>query len=187
MTVQEALAQCCITTLKAKYKEVMHDAIYGQILSTDKNFPRNFEHFDWITRPHKYNPEKYSGQSFALVTSFHTFDQAFLKKMVTRTAESINEYSKRKPFLCNPVFIGAREPNWENHDPRCYYILYDFIKTFWGQDMINKMIADNNSDKREGSPIDVYFNPETRLTIIDGKLGGFPMCLFIAPETPETI
>ena len=198
MTVKEAFEQVGIKNLKPKYKKVMDHDRYGEILSTDKHFPQPILHFDWLNHPEKHegdtafqNAMKWSQNVDALLFN----DQSLHGKMLRRTE---GEFRESWPgtrtgihFIKANLAFGLREPGWNGEDPRIYYIIEDFIRTFWGQETLDRMAEDWKIDDwriREGGVIATYFNPETRLVIVDGAFEGIPLTMFVAPtDIPNTI
>lgn len=178
MTVQEALEHCGIKKLKPKYKSVMNHERYGEILATDKKFPRPIERFD-----------AFRGNEM------HYFDQALFDKIQRRTFDSFESAfpgsRTGKFFSENHTFYGVREPGWNEEDARAYLIMEDFVRTFYGQETLDRMAEDHKIEDwriRQGGGITVYFNAETRLTLLCGQYDAIPLCMFIAPtDIPNSI
>lgn len=195
MTIQEAIAQVGIGPLKPKFKTVMNHERYGEIISCDKYFPQPIPHFDWMIHADKYEDEPaMKKMRFPYGPSLYN-NQALHSKVLRRTASSFRQSWPGTRtgihFVDANIAYGVREPGWNGEDSRIYYIIEDFIRTFWGQEMLDRMAEDWKIEDwqiREAGVINAYFNPETRLVIVDGAFEGIPLTMFIAPtDIPNSI
>lgn len=171
MTVHEALEKCGITNLRPKFKVRKVDPRYGEIICTAGNFPRPFE-------------------GAGHIESRWGMGDPLKDKVWVRTHGARERRGVEKIFNNGNLFFGWREPGWNGEDARTYYIAEDFIRTFWGQEAIDAMAVENVKPfaERKTGVLDVYFEPKTRLTIIDGEFCGIPACIFIAPtDIPNSI
>ena len=171
MTVKEALEYRGITKLAPKFKVRKTDERYGEIICTQGSFPK-----------------PYAGAHH--IDARWGLGDPLFNKLIVRSRGLRGGRGIEKTLNVSNLFFGWREPGWNGEDARPYYIAEDFIRTFWGQKALDEMAVENIKPfaERKTGVLTVYFDPETRLTVVDGEFCGIPASIFIAPtDIPNSI